>query len=98
MAMGETGMHEHAEHAGHHPGPPNTLPMMAGDGPFGLIGMGGMFTILKVRDKLEGTGDPGWYAHPPGTVSEPAAGSRPASPAPPKAADPHAAPRGARSA
>jgi len=72
FAMGETGMDEHAQHAEHHEGPPNTLPMMAGDGPFGLIGMGGMFTVLKVRDRLDGDGDPGWYEHPPGTVSGPA--------------------------
>jgi manganese oxidase len=30
--------------------------------------MGGMFTIIKVRDRL-GQGDPGWYAHPAGTVA-----------------------------
>jgi hypothetical protein len=71
MAMGETGMEEHAQHRMHHQGPPNTLPMMAGDGPFGLIGMGGMFTILKVRDRLEDTRSPGWYANPPGTVAGP---------------------------
>ena len=31
--------------------------------------MGGMFTIIKVRDKLSGTADPGWYAAPKGTVA-----------------------------
>jgi hypothetical protein len=71
MAMGEKGMFEHTEHAKHMPLPPNTLPMMAGDGPFGSIGMGGMFTILKVRDHLPADGsDPGWYENPPGTVAE----------------------------
>jgi hypothetical protein len=30
-----------------------------------------MFTILKVRDKLDGSGkDPGVYAHPKGTVAD----------------------------
>ena len=40
-------------------------------GPFGdYIGMGGMFTILKVRNRLASYDrDPGWYKHPPGTVS-----------------------------
>ncbi len=72
MAMGETGMEEHSRHAAHMEGPPNTLPMMAGVGPFGPIGMGGMFTILKVRKELRGSEDPGWYENPPGTVASPA--------------------------
>ena len=69
MAMGERGMHDMQEHSNHMPAPKNTPPMMAGDGPFGNISMGGMFTILKVREKLEGNDDPGWYTHPPGTVA-----------------------------
>jgi FtsP/CotA-like multicopper oxidase with cupredoxin domain len=71
MAMGEHGMAEHAEHAKHMQLPANTLPMMAGEGPFGAIGMGGMFTILKVREHLPADGsDPGWYDNPPGTVAD----------------------------
>jgi hypothetical protein len=32
--------------------------------------MGGMFTIIKVRDHLQSYAqDPGWYQHPPGTVA-----------------------------
>ena len=31
--------------------------------------MGGMFTILKVRDRLSGYADPGWYDIPPGTLA-----------------------------
>ena len=31
--------------------------------------MGGMFTVLKVRDGLTGYADPGWYRHPAGTVA-----------------------------
>lgn len=70
MAMGTTGMSEHAAHAPHMPGVENTLPMMMGEGPFGAIEMGGMFTLLKVRDELASyDGDPGWFAHPPGTVA-----------------------------
>jgi hypothetical protein len=42
--------------------------MMAGDGPFGPIEMGGMFTVLKVRDRLKSYDeDPGWYEYPAGT-------------------------------
>jgi FtsP/CotA-like multicopper oxidase with cupredoxin domain len=71
MAMGENGMAEHQDHAGHMKGPPNTLPMMGGTGPFGNLEMGGMFTVVKVRDdQAPGDySDPGWYRHPPGTVA-----------------------------
>jgi FtsP/CotA-like multicopper oxidase with cupredoxin domain len=47
--------------------PRNTLPMMAGKGPFGDIEMGGMFTMVKVRRDLTSYEDPGWYKQPPGT-------------------------------
>ena len=53
------------------PLPDNTLPMMAGQGPFGGVEMGGMFTVVKVRKDLK-PGDyrnPGWYKHPPGTLA-----------------------------
>ncbi|HQU09374.1 MAG TPA: copper oxidase [Opitutales bacterium] len=51
------------------PNPPNTLPMMTGQGPFGPIGMGGMFTLFKVRDNQAPNdyNDPGWYTAPAGT-------------------------------
>ncbi|MEW6169591.1 MAG: copper oxidase [Pseudomonadota bacterium] len=67
MAMGKDGM---AEHTGHVAmglrGPDNTLPMMTGEGPFGPIEMGGMFTVVKVREGLAPGDyrDPGWYRHP----------------------------------
>jgi hypothetical protein len=53
------------------PLPENTLPMMTGEGPFGAVGMGGMFSVLKVRrnQKPGDYRDPGWYQHPPGTVA-----------------------------
>jgi hypothetical protein len=53
------------------PLPENTLPMMAGRGPFGDIEMGGMFTVIKVREGLARGDyrDPGWYKHPAGTVA-----------------------------
>ncbi len=31
--------------------------------------MGGMFTIMKVREGLKGYADPGWYDTPPGTLA-----------------------------
>jgi hypothetical protein len=70
VAMGRDGMSEHAAHLRMgHGGPENTLPMMTGDGPFGPVEMGGMFTVVKVRDDVVPGDyrDPGWYAHPAGT-------------------------------
>lgn len=69
MVMGERGMADMSEMQ--MPIPDNTLPMMAGDGPFGAIGMGGMFTTVKVRkDQKPGDyRDPGWYKHPAGSVA-----------------------------
>jgi hypothetical protein len=49
--------------------PPNSIPMFGAPGPFGYINMGGMFTVLKVREGLAANADPGWYEHPPGTVA-----------------------------
>jgi FtsP/CotA-like multicopper oxidase with cupredoxin domain len=69
MVMGERGMHEMAEME--MPLPDNTLPMMTGTGPFGPVGMGGMFSVVKVRDDLQRSDfrDPGPYRHPAGTVA-----------------------------
>jgi FtsP/CotA-like multicopper oxidase with cupredoxin domain len=72
MPMGETGMAEMTMMTDMGMAiPENTVPMMTGKGPFGPIEMGGMFTVVKVR---EGIGpndykDPGWYKHPKGTVA-----------------------------
>lgn len=49
--------------------PPNTVPMGSAPGPHGTIAMGGMFTVLKVRDQLSSYADPGPYAAPHGTVA-----------------------------
>jgi hypothetical protein len=53
------------------PLPDNTAPMMTGQGPFGSVEMGGMFSVLKVRRDLRpgDYADPGWFRHPPGTVA-----------------------------
>ncbi len=45
---------------------------MTGTGQFGPIDMGGMFTILKVRDGIANYDDPGPYQNPEGTVAGPA--------------------------
>jgi FtsP/CotA-like multicopper oxidase with cupredoxin domain len=71
------------------PLPENTLPMMSGEGQFGQIDMGGMFTTVKVREGLARNDykDPGWYKHPKGSVAAewsgdmPAAASSPGKPA-----------------
>ncbi|NOU24538.1 MAG: copper oxidase [Methylotenera sp.] len=73
MAMGQTGMAEMNEMASMMamPIPENTLPMMTGTGQFGAIDMGGMFSVVKVREGLAKGNfkDPGAYKHPSGTVA-----------------------------
>jgi len=73
MAMGKNGMAEHQVHVdmGQHKGPPNTVAMMVGKGQYGNLEMGGMFTVVKVRDDLAPGDyrDPGWYRAPGGTVA-----------------------------
>jgi hypothetical protein len=67
MVMGERGMGDMTEMA--MPLPDNTAPMMGGEGPFGSVEMGGMFTVVKVRrnQKPGDYSDPGWYKQPAGT-------------------------------
>ena len=69
MPMGSAGMAEMGEME--MAAPDNTLPMMTGFGQFGPMEMGGMFTVVKVRDGLAANDyrDPGWYQHPQGTVA-----------------------------
>jgi hypothetical protein len=78
MIMGDKGMADMAEME--MPLPDNTLPMMTGAGPFGGIGMGGMFTTVKVRKGLARGDykDPGWYKHPAGSVAYEWKGETPA--------------------
>jgi hypothetical protein len=69
MTMGETGMGDMGDMK--MAVPHNSIPMKSADGPFGNVGMGGMFTILKVREGLTNRDvDPGWYKNPPGTVAD----------------------------
>ncbi len=92
MVMGERGMHDMTEME--MPLPDNSAPMMAGQGPFGAIGMGGMFSVFKVRreQRAGDYSDPGWFQHPPGTVAYEWAGAAPAAPAAPASAGPAAMP------
>lgn len=49
---------------------PSNLAPIGNPGPFGVIEMGGMFTVFKVREGLTNYTDPGWYQHPAGTLAE----------------------------
>ena len=65
MTMGARGMGEMATMR--MPQPANSIAMLGGKGPHGAIDMGGMFTLLKIRDTL--SGDPGWYTAPAGATA-----------------------------
>jgi manganese oxidase len=82
MVMGERGMADMAEME--MPLPDNTAPMMTGQGPYGGIEMGGMFTMMKVRkDKARGDySDSGWYQSPPHEVASEWTGAIPEVPRP----------------
>lgn len=69
MVMGTRGMADHG--AMEMELPENTAPMMTGRGQFGPIEMGGMFSVVKVRENLarDDYSDPGPYDFPDGTVS-----------------------------
>jgi hypothetical protein len=69
MAMGNAGMADMGEME--MPLPDNTLPMMTGFGQYGPMEMGGMFTVVKVREGIARNDykDPGWFKHPQGTVA-----------------------------
>ena len=77
MVMGDRGMADMGEME--MPLPDNTLPMMTGTGPFGALEMGGMFSVVKVREglALDDYKDPGWYKHPAGTVAREWTGDAP---------------------
>jgi manganese oxidase len=69
MGMGSNGMAEMGRMQ--MPLPDNTLPMMTGFGQYGPLEMGGMFSVVKVREGLAAGdyADPGPYRHPAGTVA-----------------------------
>ena len=63
MIMGTNGMGDMAEHQ--MGAPRNSIPMHGGEGPYGTIDMGGMFTLVKIRDDMDYGRDPGWYGSGP---------------------------------
>lgn len=84
MQMGSAGMADMGEMEMEIP--ENTVPMMTGWGPHGPIEMGGMFSVVKVREGISAGDykDPGWYENPPGTQAYEWTGELPA---PDKATD-----------
>jgi FtsP/CotA-like multicopper oxidase with cupredoxin domain len=71
MTMGQAGMGDMGEMG--MPVPKNSIPMVGAKGPKDYITMGGMATIVKVREDLKSYDqDPGWYQAPPGTIASPA--------------------------
>jgi hypothetical protein len=62
MTMGQEGMGDMGDMG--MPVPRNSIPMVGAQGPYDYITMGGMFTLLKVRDDLVSYEDPGWYQQP----------------------------------
>jgi len=67
MTMGQRGMGNMGEME--MPIPDNSLPMRGAKGPFSYIDMGGMFTILKVREDPDAADPNGFFEHPPGSVA-----------------------------
>lgn len=65
MPMGQNGMGDMAEMQ--MPLPDNSVSMRASPGPQGAIDMGGMFTVVKVRESLEGASE--WWTPPAGTLA-----------------------------
>jgi FtsP/CotA-like multicopper oxidase with cupredoxin domain len=62
MTMGQSGMNEMSTMR--MPQPDNSISMVGGRGPHGIIDMGGMFTLVKIREHLVPGADPGWYVAP----------------------------------
>lgn len=67
MSMGQTGMHAMQEMGMTFP--KGSIPMLGAKLQFGWTEMGGMTTVVKIRDQAAGYADPGPYAFPKGTVS-----------------------------
>jgi hypothetical protein len=72
--------------------------MMTGFGQFGPIEMGGMFTLMKIREGLAANDykDPGDYKHPDGTVAYEVASSSAPSPRRSDTERPNAGPKAVR--
>jgi manganese oxidase len=68
MTMGQDGMGDMGDMG--MAVPRNSIPMVGAQGPYDYITMGGMFTLLKVRDQVTNYEDPGWYPQPPNTMAQ----------------------------
>ncbi len=70
MTMGQAGMGDMGDMG--MAVPQNSIPMVGARSPKDYITMGGMFTILKVREQLPNgyEKDPGWYIDPPGSLAD----------------------------
>lgn len=67
MTMGQRGMADMAEMS--MPGPANTAPMGV-EGPFDTVIMGGMSTVVKIRQEITDESAASWYKHPPEQVAK----------------------------
>lgn len=74
MSMGQKGMGGMAEMK--MPIVKNSLPMRGAPGPFSYIDMGGMFTVLKVREQGDSLDPTSWYQHPKGNLASEARGDQ----------------------
>ena len=70
MTMGTKGMRDMTKTG--MPIPPNSIPMLGYDGPFGQTVFGGMANILRVRETTDNYKDPGPYVFPRGSMAAPA--------------------------
>ncbi len=72
MVMGTNGMEDMSMHRamGHMQTPENSIAMQFGEGPHGAITMGGMFTILKVRDETTSNTADSWYQEDPSNMAQ----------------------------
>jgi len=67
MSMGRAGMADMAEMS--MPGPAN-MAMMSWDGPMGSATLGGMSTVVKVRQEINDESAASWYKHPPEQIAK----------------------------
>lgn len=51
------------------PLPPNSIPMRGGPGQYSYIDMGGMMTMVKVREDVENADPAGWFQSRPGELA-----------------------------
>src|SRR5205823_60912 len=79
-APGDWAFHCHKSHHTMNAMGHNVPTMMSGQGPYGSIEMGGMFTTVKIREGIarDDYKDPGWYRHPTGTQAYALDGAAPA--------------------